>query len=99
MEANLQAALADTPRGGDEQQQQVEQVEEGQTEAVTEAGEAVVFVVGQRVLGQWGGGEDWYHGAISAVHEEEDDSMTFDVAYDDGDVEERKPKHQLAPEP
>jgi len=54
----------------------------------------VFLAVSDRVISQFGGGEEWYNGVVTAVHE---DDGSFDVAYDDGDKEDRKPRSQLAP--
>jgi hypothetical protein len=51
------------------------------------------FAVGQRVVAQFGGeGGEWFPGTVQACHV---DGSTYDVAYDDGDSEQRKPAHQL----
>jgi len=94
LEANLEAALADTPRNDNEAAQ-------GEIESAPDAGEGdaasnTELVLGDRIIAQFGGGEEWYNGVVSAVHE---DDGSFDVAYDDGDKEERKPRSQLAPAP
>ena len=51
------------------------------------AGAGGTFVVGQRVLGEFGDGEEWFPGAISAGPHADG---TYDIAYDDGDAEEHK---------
>eukprot|EP00614_Pseudopedinella_elastica_P016424 CAMPEP_0172648912 /NCGR_PEP_ID=MMETSP1068-20121228/241519_1 /TAXON_ID=35684 /ORGANISM="Pseudopedinella elastica, Strain CCMP716" /LENGTH=450 /DNA_ID=CAMNT_0013463255 /DNA_START=1332 /DNA_END=2684 /DNA_ORIENTATION=- len=53
-----------------------------------------VFALGQRILGAFGGGDDWYAGAVTQVHAD----GTCDVLYDDGDTEERKDPAMLLPE-
>ena len=61
--------------------------------------ELAPLVVGERVEGRYGGGEEWFSGQITAVHHggipeaagvsntANIDTVTFDVAYDDGDEE------------
>uniref|UniRef100_A0A7S2WZM5 Bromo domain-containing protein n=1 Tax=Chloropicon primus TaxID=1764295 RepID=A0A7S2WZM5_9CHLO len=52
------------------------------------------FQVGQRVKGKWRNGPDWYGGSITKIHQ----SGTFDILYDDGDLETDVPIVRMIPE-
>lgn len=66
------------------------------TPKVMEDSESVRFEVNARILGTWEGSDDWYTGVITACH----DDGTYDVLYDDGDVEQHKDPSglQVAPD-
>ena len=49
------------------------------------SGGSAGFAAGARVEARYGGEEEWYAGRIRAAR----DDGTYDVEYDDGDLEER----------
>ena len=52
------------------------------------------FEVNQRVRGKWRNGNQWYGGKIAKIHH----SGTFDIKYDDGDLERDVPIARMIPE-
>ena len=53
------------------------------------------FALGQRVFCKYGGGSDFYPGAIAAVHKAD---SSYDVIYDDGDTDDGVAAHRLVDE-
>ena len=58
-------------------------------------GAAATFALGQRVLCRYGGGDEWYPGAVSKVRENEG---TYDVEFDDGDDDQWVPASKIVDE-
>ena len=54
---------------------------------------ALTFTMGQVIRAQYLDEPEWYQGVIAAVHED----GTYDINYDDGDSEERKPHTHINP--
>lgn len=64
-------------------------------ETVTSPRAPSSFSVGQKIIAQWGGTEDWYLGKIEAAHQD----GTYDVLFDDGDREVTKPASNIMEPP
>ncbi|EQC39537.1 hypothetical protein SDRG_02974 [Saprolegnia diclina VS20] len=61
------------------------EVEESVPEHLLRLHEVGTWTVGSRVLARYNGDDDFYAGTITAV---DDENRVYDIAYDDGEVEE-----------